>query len=105
MKDYRKIAERIKKMGNFSDIHNCGCSTEHYPVNLYCELSEPYIIGYTFYIAYDWGKWSIDYTLDTSVKMRSDMQHINGIKTDREMYMNVEKIIHKIRENCGGGIQ
>lgn len=99
MKDYKRIAKKIRKMGKFSDVHNCGYPTENYPVNLCCELSEPYIIGYIFYIAYDFGEWSIDYTFDPSIKLRSNMQHINGIKTDKEMYMNVEKIISEIRNN------
>ncbi len=101
MKDYKKIADKIRKMGIFCDIHNCGCPTEHFPVNLCFTLSEPYIVGYTFYVAYNWGKWSIDYTLDFSVKMRSDMQSIRDIKTDREMYIKVEEVINMIRKHCG----
>ncbi len=46
------------------------------------------------------GSWSIDYTLDTSIKMRADMKRISGIKTDRDMYVKVEKIINEIREHC-----
>lgn len=101
MKDYRRIAEKIRKMGTFSNIHNCGCPTENHPVNLCFELSEAYIIGYRFYVAYSFGSWSIDYTIDRPVNMRTDMQSIRGIKTDREMYAKVEEIINKIREHCG----
>ena len=101
MKDYQRVANKIRKMGNFCDIHNCGSPTEHFPVNLSFQLCEPYVIGYIFYVAYDWGKWNIDYTLDTSIKMRSDMKHIRGIKTDRDMYTKVEEIINEIRDNCG----
>ena len=94
-------ANKIRKMGNFCDIHNCGSPTEHFPVNLSFQLCEPYVIGYVFYVAYDWGKRSIDYTLDTSIKTRADMKHIRGIKTDRDMYTKVEEIINEIRDNCG----
>lgn len=101
MKDYKKVADRIRKMGNFCGIHYCGMPTEHFPVNLYFQLCEAYIIGYVFYVSYNWGSWSIDYTLDTSIKMRADMKHISGIKADKDMYGKVEKIINKIREHCG----
>ena len=101
MKNYRKVAEKIRKMGSFSDVHNCGCPTQHCPVNLYFQLCEAYVIGYGFYVSYDWGKWSIDYTIDRPVNTRAEMQSINGIKTDREMYEKVEKIINMIREHCG----
>lgn len=100
MKDYMRIAKRIEKMGTFSDIHNCGYPIEHLPVNLYFELSESNVKGYCFYVAYDFGKWQIDYTLDNSIKVRVKMQHIRGIKTDREMYETVEKVIYKIREKA-----
>lgn len=33
--------------------------------------------------------------------MRAYMKHIDGIKTDRDMYAKVEKIINEIREHCG----
>lgn len=101
MKDYKKVVDRIRKMGNFCDIHYCGTPTEHCPVNLYFRLCEAYIIGYVFYVSYNWGSWSIDYALNTSIKMRADMKHISGIKTDRDMYTRVEKIINEIREHCG----
>ena len=101
MKNYRKVAYKIEKMGKFSDIHNCGYPTENHPVNLYFELSESYIVGYSFYVAYNFDSWSIDYTIDRPVNMRTDMQSIRGIKTDREMYIKVEEIINKIRERCG----
>lgn len=100
MKDYRKIASKIQKMGKFSEIHNCGWPTEHCPVNLYFQMCEAYVIGYKFYVCYDWGKWNIDYSLDTSVTMRTDMEHITGIKTDREMYLKVEEILNTIRRHC-----
>lgn len=101
MKDYNRVAEKIRNMGKFCDIHQCGCLTQHCPVNLYFQLSEAYIIGYAFYVSYDWGTWSIDYTLDPTIKMRTDMRHISGIKTDKEMYAKVEEIINKIRKHCG----
>jgi len=80
MKDFRRVAEKIRKMGSFCDIHYCGCPTQHCPVNLHFQLCEAYVIGYGFYVCYCWGKWSIDYTLDNSVKIRANMQHITGIK-------------------------
>lgn len=101
MKDYKKVADKIRKMGNFCDIYYCGMPTEHCPVNLCFQLCEAYIIGYVFYVSYNWGSWSIDYTLDTSIKMRAEMKHISGIKADKDMYAKVEKIINEIREHCG----
>lgn len=101
MKDYNRVANRIRKMGTFCDIHNCGIPTEHFPVNLSFQLCESYVVGYVFYVGYDWGKWSIDYTLDTSIKSRVDMKHIRGITTDKEMYEKVEQIINEVREHCG----
>lgn len=101
MKDYKRIIDKIRKMGTFCDIHYCGVPTEHCPVNLNFQLCEAYIIGYVFYVSYCWGSWSIDYTLDTSIKMRADMKHICGIKTDKDMYARVEKIISDIRKHCG----
>lgn len=101
MKDYRKIAERISKMGIFSAIYNCGDPTKDYPVNLYCRLNEAYVIGYGFYVAYSRNGWNVDYTLDNSIQMRTDMQTVRGIKTDTEMYRKVEEIIHEIRRKCG----
>jgi len=99
VKDYNRIAQKIREMGSFCDIHNCGCPTEHVPVNLYFQMCEPYIIGIGFYVSYDWGKWSIDYTLNPSVKMRADMEHIRGIKTEQEMYFLVSNVIEKIRDS------
>lgn len=101
MKDYKRVANKIGKMGCFCDIHNCGMPTKYHPVNLSLQLCEPYIFGYVLYVAYSFEKWSIDYTLDTSIKMRADMKHIEGIKTDRDMYVKVEEIINEIREHCG----
>lgn len=101
MKDYKKIAEKIRKMGKFCDIHNCGIPTEYFPVNLRFQLCEPYVIGYVFYISYDWGKWNIDYTLDNSIKERVYMNHIGEITSDKKMYEKVEHVINEIRKHCG----
>jgi len=100
MKSYKKVADKIRKMGSFSEIYNCGNPTSFTPVNLYFQLCEAYVIGYTFYICYNGTTWSIDYTLDPSVTMRCKMQSIRGIKTDREMYQKVKEIIDSIREQC-----
>lgn len=89
------------EMGTFSDVHNCGSPTEHCPVNLYFKLNEPYIVGYSFYVDYHWGKWNIDYTIDKPVEMRTDMKSIRGIKTDKEMYSKVREIIKQVRVHCG----
>ena len=104
MKDYKKVAEKIWEMGDFCDIHNCGFPTEYRPVNLRFQLCEPFVIGYIFYVSFYHGRWNIDYTLDSSVTSRADMQSIRGIKTDREMYEKVEEIINQIREHCGAEI-
>lgn len=101
MKDYNKYAAKIRKMGTFSDIHQCGCPSENFQVNLCFQLCEAYIIGYTFYVAYSFGEWSIDYPDAEPVNMRSDMKTIRGIKTDKQMFIEVEKIINHIREYCG----
>lgn len=100
MKDYNKVAEKIRKMGCFCDIHQCGSPSENHPVNLYFLLCEAYCIGYGFYVAYSFGNWSIDYTLNPAVKMRTQMKHIAGIKTDKEMYQRVDDILKKIRTQC-----
>lgn len=101
MKDYQKVAEKIRKMGGFSEISNCFSPTPHNPVDLYFRISEPYIIGIEFYVSYSFGKWIIDYTIDKPVSRRTDMRSIRGIKTDKEMYFTVEKIINQIRKAHG----
>lgn len=101
MKDYEKIAKKIRKMGTFCDIHNCGIPTEHFPINLRFQLCEPYVIDYVFYVSYDWGKWNIDYTLDNSIKEREYMNHIGEITSDKKMYEKVEHVINEIRKHCG----
>ena len=101
MKDYRKIAAKIGKMGKFSDIHQCGGTTKNFPVNLYFKLSEPYVIGYDFYVDYSFGEWSIDYATKPMTVKRTDMQHIGGIKTEKEMLAHIERIIRQIRTKCG----
>lgn len=99
MKDYKKVAREIGKMASFCDIHNCGCPTEHVPVNLYFQMCEPYIIGIGFYVSRDWGEWSVDYTLNPEIKMRADMVHVRGIETDQQMYAVVAKVIEQIRDS------
>ena len=101
MKDYKEIAVKIGKMGHFRAIYQCGSPSNYHPVNLYCELSEAYVIGYKFYVSYSPREWGIDYSLDTSIDRRADMTHISGIKTDKEMYAKVQEVIDKIREHCG----
>lgn len=101
MKDYKKVAEKILKMGRFCDIHNCGEPHEHMQVNLFCQLSEPYVIGYRFYVAFDGREWNIDYTLNPAVKMRSQMKKIRHIKTEKEMLLHLKEIIHEIRKQEG----
>lgn len=102
MKDHNRIAREIGKMALFCDIHNCGCPTEHVPVNLYFQMCEPYIIGIGFYVSCNWGEWSVDYTLNPDIKMRADMEHVGDIKTEQKMYDVVSKIIEQIRNNVKG---
>lgn len=56
MKDYRRIAAKIGKMGKFSAIRQCGGPTKNFPINLYFKLSEPYVIGYDFYVDHSFGE-------------------------------------------------
>ena len=100
-KDYVKIGNKLRKLAAFGEISQLGGPTDHVPVNLRLTLCEAYVIGYTMYIAYIWGKWSIEYTYDPAVCCRADMECIKNIKTDREMYAKVEEIIGEIRKRCG----
>ena len=102
MKDYKKVAERIRKMGKFSSIYNCGSPSACHPVNLCFELSEPYTIGYAFYVSYSFGKWTIDYTIERPETTRYKMQSTGNINTDAEMYARVEEILNQIRRHCAG---
>lgn len=101
MKDYKKYAKKISEMGKFGNITQCGEPNRFHEVDLKFQLCEPYVIGYFFYVSYSFGKWSIDYTLKSFEDVRINMKHIEKIKTDREMYEKVEKVINKIREYCG----
>lgn len=101
MKDYKKYREKIRKMACFCDIHQVGYPNECTPVNMYFQMCEAYVIGYKFYISYCFGTWSIDYSLDNTIKCRSNMTHIRGIKTDRDMLAKVQEIIHMYRKECG----
>lgn len=101
MKDYVKIGQKIQKLGNFSEISQCGYPSQYFPVNLFCRISEAYIIGYSFYVSYNGATWSIDYSLTPCVEVRTDMEHIRGIKTEKEMLREVDELLWKIREQCG----
>ena len=101
MKDYKKYAKKISEMGKFGYITQEGEPNRFHEVNLKFQLCEPYVIGYFFYVSYSFGKWSIDYSLKSFEDVRVNMEHIEGIKTDKEMYENVKEIINKIREHCG----
>ncbi len=100
MKDYKTIGMQICNFGKFSEICQCGTPTPYIPVNLCCKICEPYIIGYAFYVAYDafTKRWSIDYSIDEPLTNRSQMQHIKGIKTDKEMYAKVNDILEELRK-------
>lgn len=102
MMDYKKVAERIRKMGKFSSIYNCGSPSVCHPVNLCFELSETYVIGYTFYVSCSFGKWAIDYTVDRPETVRYRMQSTGEINTAAEMYAKVEEILDQIRRHCIG---
>lgn len=101
MKNYKRIASKISKMGKFSDIRQCGGPTKDFPVNLYFKLAEPYVIGYDFYVDHRFGTWSIDYATHPLTAKRSDMEHIGAIKTEKELLTRVESIINQMRRKCG----
>ena len=88
------VVNKIKEMGNFCDIYNCGCPTKALPANICFELDE----GYRFYVVSLLDMWSIYYTFDTSITEKADMQHIHGIKDDQDMLKKVEEVIKTIRE-------
>ena len=96
MKDYLRYAKRIEKMAKWRDIHNCGYPSRDFPVNLYFELAQN--PACRMYLAYDFGMWRIDYTLDANIKYRTKMNHSAPYKTDREMYEKVQEIINLFME-------
>jgi len=92
MEKYQRIAVKVAKMGLFSDIHNCGAPTVNNPVNLYCNRPD----GLTIYIEEGLrgkNQWSVDYTYDPNVRMRSAMDTISGMGTQKAMFEVVQKII------------
>ena len=95
MEDYKKYAIKIGKMGFFRDIHNCGSPTKNFPVNLYFELAKN--PGCRMYVGYDFGSWQIEYTTDEAVKNRVDMIRTARLKTDKDMYTKVERIIDLLK--------
>lgn len=97
MKDYIKVANRLTKMFRCS-ITQCGTPTQDNPVNLHVNINEPYIIGYSMYICYNCGKWSIDYSRYPCDNIRVNMNHIKNIRTDKEMFDTVRQIVHKLRQ-------
>lgn len=89
--DYRKIALKIGRLGFFTDIHNCGCPTDSWPINLYCEMK-----CLRFYVAYIKGsQWVIDYSRDPKVIRRADMAEIRGIKNQTQMLKFVKGLVNK----------
>lgn len=97
MKDYIKIADRISKMVKCS-ITQCGSPTQHTPVDLNVQITEAYVIGYSMYICYNCGKWSIDYSRYPCDDIRVNMNHIKNIKTDKEMFDCVRQIVAELRK-------
>ena len=87
---YQRIGNKIRAMGNFIDIHNCGSPTKNWPVNLYCETSDGIII----YVAKINGEWSVDYSYGET-DMRSNMHTRFGMRTQREMFDVVNKILRR----------
>lgn len=79
---HQNVALKLGKMAHFRDIHSVSAPTANFPVNLYCETFD----HIRFYVACDkWnGGWSVDYTLDPSVLMRSHMTHISHFKNQTE---------------------
>lgn len=97
MKDYIKIADRISKMVKCT-ITQRGTPTQNNPVNIEIEIKEPYVIGYSMYICYDFGRWSIDYSRYPCDDIRVNMNHIKNIKTDKEMFDCVRQIVAELRK-------
>lgn len=87
---YQRIAIKIWNMGPFEDIHNCGSPTKNWPVNLCCETSDGIII----YVAKINGEWSVDYSYGET-DMRSNMDTRFGMRTQREMFEVVNKILRR----------
>ena len=80
---------KIRKLGNFVDIHNCGYPTENWPVNLYCRTAD----GITIYVALIYGKWSIEWSYDPEMEVRSWMPTRHGIRTQTEALEYVKRIL------------
>lgn len=87
---YQRIALKISTMSNFIDIHNCGAPTKNWPVNLYCET----IDGIIIYVAQINKEWSVDYSYGET-DMRSNMDTRSGMRTQREMFEVVNKILRR----------
>lgn len=101
MKDWKKISERIMKLGRFTDVHQCGFPSEYHQVDLHFRVNEPYIIGYSFYVSYSFGMWKVDYA-EKPVELRTDMKHVYGIKTEKEMLKAVDRYLQDLRARVSG---
>jgi hypothetical protein len=99
MKDYNKVAAKILKIVK-ANIVQCGSPTCYNSVNLRIQITEPYIIGYVFYVAYNGTSWTINYTYESGLDIRYKMTAIS-VKTEKEMLSNVKEIVDNIREKCG----
>jgi len=87
---YQRIGNKICAMGNFIDIHNCGSPTKNWPVNLRCET----IDGIIIYVAQINKEWSVDYSYGET-SMRSNMDTRSGMRTQREMFKVVNRILRR----------
>lgn len=95
-----RISNKIRKLGNFSEVSQLGTPTPYHPVNLIFVVSEAYVIGYTFFVSYN-GTWRLEYTLDPTQRVRVCMNKISGIKTERELLEKVSWLLETIRKQCG----
>ena len=86
---YINTALKIKKLANFIDIHNCGSPTHNWPVNLCCRTTD----GITIYVALIYGKWSIEWSYDPKMEIRSKMPTRSGIRTQTEALDYVKRIL------------
>jgi len=81
---------KIAKLGNFVDIHNCGWPTNNWPVNLCCKT----IDGITIYVALINRDWSVEWSYDPEMDIRSKMPTRHGIRTQTEMLGVVKQILN-----------
>ena len=91
MIDYKRIAKKIEKLNEVTKVTNVGFISETHPVNLYIETSK----DIRLYISNDkFEGWSVDFTRDPFIRMRSHMATIHRIKNQTEAIKVIEKLIN-----------